>query len=104
MVLERLLKLDTLYVLLILDLFLHVLVPLQQFVVLRLPELESLIQIGLQLLLQSIHLILLLLDKLCLRGDDLLGTLLHVLFTLFRFQFLASYLDFVGLLILLLLR
>ena len=72
LVLECLLELDSLDVLLVLDFFFHVLVPLKQLVMLSLSELESLVEIGLKLLLKSIHLILLLLNQLGLVSNDFL--------------------------------
>ena len=99
MILERLLELDPLNVLLVLDFLLHILVPLQKFVVFSLSELKSLVQVSLQLLLESIHLILLLLDELGLGSNDLLGAFLHVLLSFFVLEFLAPYLNLMGLLI-----
>ena len=64
LILERLLELDSLNVLLVFDFFFHVLVSLQQLIVLSLSQLESLIQIRLKLLLEGIHLVLLLLNQL----------------------------------------
>lgn len=103
MILERLLELDPLNVLLVLNFLLHILVPLQKFVVLGLPELKSLVQVGLKLLLECVHLVLLLLDELGLGSNDLLGAFLHVLLPLFGLQFLAPYLNLMCLLILFLL-
>jgi len=64
--------------------------------VLSLPELESLVQVGLELLLESVHLVLLLLDELGLSRDDLLVSVLHVLLALVDLHLLASHLDLVG--------
>mmetsp|Transcript_13827 Transcript_13827/g.23587 ORF Transcript_13827/g.23587 Transcript_13827/m.23587 type:complete len:223 (+) Transcript_13827:20-688(+) len=94
--LEVLLEPDSLEVLLVLDLLLHVLVSLEQLVVLSLPELESLVEVGLELLLESVHLVLLLLDELGLSRDDLLVSVLHVLLALVDLHLLASHLDLVG--------
>lgn len=104
LVLEGLLELETLDVLLVLNLLLDILISLEEFVVLRLSQLQSLIQVGFQLFLQGIHLILLLLNQLGLSGDDLLGSLLHVLFPLFGLHLNGNLLDLVSFLILLLLR
>jgi len=70
---------------------------------LSLPELQPLVQVRLELLFESIHFILLLLDQFGLRGNDLLLSLLHVLFSLLGLQFLAPDLNLVRVLILLLL-
>ena len=99
MVLERLLELDSLNVLLVLNFLLHILVSLQQFVVLCLTQLQPLVQVRLQFLFQSVHFILLFLDQLGFGSDDLLRSLLHVLFTLLGLQLLALDLDLVRLLI-----
>lgn len=102
MVLESLLELDSLNILLVLNFFLDVLVSLQQFVMLSLTKLESLIQVCLQFFLQSIHLILLFLDELGLSCNDLFRSFFHVFFPLFSLKFLTPDLDLMGLLILLL--
>jgi len=99
LVLESFLKLDSLNVLLILDFLLDVLVSLKQLVVLCLSELQSLIQIGLKLLLQGVHFILLFLDEFGLGIDDLLLPLLHILLSLLTLQLLAPNLNLVCLLI-----
>ena len=89
MVHESALKLLELDLLLVLDLFLHILVPLQKLVVLSLPELKTLIQIRLELFLECIHFVLLLLDKLSLGRNNLLVTGLHVRLALMDLHFLA---------------
>jgi len=99
LVLESFLKLDSLNVLLILDFLLDVLVSLKQLVVLCLSELQSLIQIGLKLLLQGVHFILLFLDEFGLGIDDLLLPFLHILLSLLTLQLLAPNLNLVCLLI-----
>ena len=96
---ESALELDSLDVLLVFDLLLHVLVSLEQLVVLSLTELQSLVQIGLELLLESVHLVLLLLDQLGLGSDDLLVSFLEVSLPLLSLELLASNLDLVGLLV-----
>jgi hypothetical protein len=104
MVHESALKLLELDLLLVLDLFLHILIPLQKLVVLCLPELKTLIQVRLELFLECIHFVLLLLDKRCFGGNNFLVPHLHVGLTLGRLLLLAADLDLVRLLILLLLR
>lgn len=99
MVLECLFELDALDVLLVLDLLFNVLVALKELVMLGLSELQPLIQVSLELLLQSIHLILLLLYELRLGGDDLLVALLHVRLALVGLHLLACDLDLMSLLI-----
>jgi hypothetical protein len=98
-VLERTLELDTLNVLLVLNFLLDVLVALQKLVVLGLSELQALVKVGLKLLFERVHLILLLLDEFSLGSDNLLMSLLHVLLALFSLKLLASDLDLMGLLI-----
>jgi len=71
---------------------------------LGLSKLQPLVEVGLELLFKSIHFILLLLDQFGLRGNDLLLSLLHVLFSLVGLQFLAPNLDLVCVLILFLFR
>ena len=83
LVLKGFLELDALDVLLVFDFLLDVLVSLEQFVVLGLPQLESLVQVGLQFLLEGVHFVLLLLNKLGLRGNNFLLSLFHVFLTLF---------------------
>lgn len=50
-------------ILLVLNLFLDILVALKQLVVLRLPQLEALVQVCLEFLFERVHLVLLLLDQ-----------------------------------------
>lgn len=95
-------ELDSLDFLLVFNLLLHVLVPLQKLVVLGFSELQSFIEVALELLFERVHLILLLLDELGLCGDDLLMSFLHVLFPLLAFQVLALNLGFMRILIILL--
>ena len=97
------LELGLLDVLLVLDLLLDILVALQQLVVLRLSQLEAFVQVGLELLLKRVHLVLLLLNQSCFGGNDLLVAIQHICFPLVRLHFLALNLDLVRLLILLLL-
>ena len=59
MVLEGFLKLNSFNVLLVFDFLFNILISLKKFVVLGFSQLKSLIQISLELLLKSIHLILL---------------------------------------------
>lgn len=99
LVLESFLELNALEILLVFNLFLYVLISLQKLIVLRLSQLESLVQVGLKLFLQGVHFILLLLNELALSGNDLLGTLLHVFFSLLRLQVQADLLDLVSFLI-----
>lgn len=100
---ELLLKLDSLNVLLVFNLLLDVLVSLEQLVVLSFSQLESLVEVGLEFLLQSIHLVLLLLNQLSLSSDDLLLSLLHVLLSFLDLKLLSLLLDLVSLGVLLLL-
>jgi hypothetical protein len=102
-VLESTLELNTLNVLLVLDFLLHVLVALQKLVVLSLSQLEALVKVGFKLLFERVHLVLLSLDEFSLGSNDFLMSFLHVLLTLFSLKFLASDLNLMGLLILLLL-
>ena len=97
------LELGLLDVLLVLDLLLDILVALEQLVVLRLSQLETFVQVGLELLLKRVHLVLLLLNQSCFGGDDLLVATQHICFPLVCLHFLALDLDLVRLLILLLL-
>ena len=99
MVLKSPLELDALNVLLVLNLLLHVLVSLQELVVLGLSQLESLVQVRLELLLESVHLVLLLLDELGLGSDNLLVAILHVSLALLSLQLLAADLNLVSLLV-----
>ena len=99
MVLESTLELDTLNVLLVLNLLLDVLVALKKLVVLSLSQLEALVEIGLELLFERVHLVLLLLNEFSLLSDDLLMSLLHVLLALVSLKLLASNLNLMSLLI-----
>jgi hypothetical protein len=58
-----------------------------------LPQLKSLVQISLQLLLQSIHLICLFLHQLSFTREDLLLSIPHVLLSLLLLLLLTNYLD-----------
>ena len=99
MVLESTLELDTLNVLLVLNLLLDVLVALKKLVVVSLSQLEALVEIGLELLFERVHLVLLLLNEFSLLSDDLLMSLLHVLLALVSLKLLASNLNLMSLLI-----
>ena len=59
-------------------------------------QLQSLVEVSLELLLESIHLILLLLDEFGLRGDDFLMSLLHVLLSFLNLKLLAHHLHLMG--------
>jgi hypothetical protein len=98
-VLESTLELDTINVLLVLNFLLHVLVALKELVVLGLSELETLVKVGLELLFERVHLVLLLLNEFSFLSDDFLMSLLHVLLTLLSLKLLASDLDLMSLLI-----
>jgi hypothetical protein len=63
--------------------------------VLCLSQLQALVKVGLELLLERIHFVLLLLDELGLGSDDFLVTLLHVLLPLIDLEVLAFALDLV---------
>jgi len=71
--------------------------------VLSLTKLQSLVQVRFQFLFKGVHLILLLLNELSLVSNNLLRSFLHVPFTLFGLQLLASDLNLMCLLILFLL-
>jgi hypothetical protein len=92
---HRFFELDSLDVLLIFDFLLDILVSLEELVVLRLSQLQALVEVGLELLLECIHFVLLLLDELGLGSDDFLVTLLHVLLSLIDLEVLAFALDLV---------
>lgn len=62
-------------------------------------KLQPLIEVGLELLFESIHFILLLLDQFGFGSNDLLLSFLHVLFSFFPLQFLAPNLNLVRVLI-----
>ena len=101
---EAPLDLDALEVLLVLQLLLHVLVALQQLVVLDLALLEPLVHARLDLLAERVHLVRLLLNQSGLSRDDLLVALLHVAVALLILHLLRLDLDLVRLRILLLPR
>ena len=103
LVLERLLKLNSLDVLLVLNFFFDVLVSLQEFVVFSFSQLQSLVQVCFKLFLKGVHLVLLLLNELWLMCNNLLWPLLHVFFSLLSLKLLASNLNLMSFLILLLL-
>lgn len=88
-----LLELDSIDVLLVLDFLLHVLISLKKLVVLGLSQLQSFVQVSLELLLEGIHLILLLLNEFGLRSDDLLLSFLHVLLSFLDFELLCLLLN-----------
>ena len=88
-----LLELVHLLLLLVLYFLFDVLVSLEKLVVFDLTQLQSFIEFFFQFFLESVHLVLLLLDELGLGSDDLLMSLLHVLFSLNRFQLLKFLLD-----------
>ena len=100
---EGSLELDSLQVLLVLNFLLDILVSLKEFVVFSFSELQPLIEITLELLLESVHLVLLLLDELGLCSDDLLVPLFHVLLSFLDLHLLAPNLDLMGLSVFLLL-
>jgi len=83
------LKLDSLNILLVFNFFFDVLISLEKFVVFSLSQLQSLVQVGLKFLLQSIHLILLLLNELGFSSNDFLVSFLHVLLSLLDLKFLG---------------
>ena len=66
---------------------------------LGLPDLQPLVQVGLELLFKCEHFVLLLGDQLGLGVDDLLLPFGHVLFPLFCLHLPAQHLHLVGLLI-----
>ena len=88
---------------LIFNFFLNVLVSLQKFIVFVFSELQSLIEVSFELLLESIHLVLLPLDEFGLGGNNFLVSFLHVLLSFSDFELLTHHLDLMGLSILLLL-
>ena len=97
-----LLHLDALQVLLVLNLLLLVLVALQKLVVVALAHLKALGHAGLKLLLKCIHLILLLLEKFGLSGENLSVSLLHVSLTFLVLHLVGLLLHLVSILVLLL--
>lgn len=99
MVHEGALELDSLDVLLVFDLLLDILVSLEELVVFGLTKLQSLVQVGLEFLLESVHLIIVLLDKFGLGSNDLFVAILQVSLPFLSLELLASNLDLVGLLI-----
>ncbi len=70
---------------------------------LHLPQLEALVHPGLQLLFESVHLVILLLHEFCLRGEDLLVSRLQIVRSLLFLQLVGPHLDLVGVLVILLL-
>lgn len=86
-------KLDSFDILLVLNFLLDVLVSLEELVMFGLSELKSLVEVGFELLLESVHLVLLLLDQFGLGSDDLLCSLLHVLLSFVVFEILRLHLD-----------
>lgn len=66
-------------------------------------KLQSLVEVAFELLLESIHFILLLLDELGLGGDYLLVPLLHIFFSFLDLKFLTHHLDLMSFSVLLLL-
>lgn len=92
-----LLKLDPFNILLVLNLFFHILISLEKFIVLGFTELQSLIEVTLKLLFKGIHLVLLLLNQLGLGGDDLFVSQLHIFFSFLYFEILACSLDLMSL-------
>jgi hypothetical protein len=99
---HRFFELDSLDVLLILDFLFHILVSLEELVVLGLSQLQSFVKVSLELLLECIHFLLLLCDELGLRSNNFLVTLLHILFSLVNFELLTFRLYLMGLSIILL--
>lgn len=97
-----LLELVHLLLLLVLYFLFDVLVSLKKFVVFDLTQLQSFIEVSFQFLLKSVHLVLLLLDEFGLGSDDLLMSLLHVLFSLCSLKLLTFLLNIMGFLIFLL--
>ena len=94
-IVHRFFELDSFKVLLIFNFFFNVLVPLKKLIVLRFPQLQSLIQISLKFFLKGIHFILLLLYKLGLSCYYLFVTIFHVFFSFFDFHFLSLILNLV---------
>lgn len=101
---EASLDLDAFKVLLVLELLLDVLVPLQQLIVLNFALLEPLVHPRLDLLPKRVHLVGLFLNQCCLGRDDLLVALLHVPVALLVLHLLRLDLHLVGLGVLLLPR
>lgn len=84
---------------LLFDLSFDILVSFEELVVLGLSDLQPLVEVGLQLLLESVHFVLLLGNEFGLGSNDFLLPLVHVFFTLNSFHLLALDLHLVGLLI-----
>lgn len=99
---EASLDLDALKILLVLELLFHVLVALEQLVVLNLALLESLVHASLNLLAKGVHLVGLFLNQSCLGSNDLLVALLHVAIALLILHLLSLNLDLMSFSILLL--
>jgi hypothetical protein len=102
--LEGALPLVVLNVLLVLNLLLHVLVTLQNLVMLDLAQLQALVHAAFQLLLKRVHFVALLAHQVRLAGQNLLVNVHHELFALLLFQVLGARLHDVSLLIVLLFR
>ena len=85
MVLEGSFELDSFNVLLVLNFLLDVLVTLEEFVMFSFSELQTFIKVSLELLLEGVHFILLLLDKLGFSSDDFLVSILHIFFSFLTF-------------------
>lgn len=98
-----LLQLVSLEGLLVFELLLRVLVPLQDLIVLLLAELEALVHLTFQLLAERVHFVLLFLHQLGFHGEDFLVTDLHVRLSLTLLEFVGPLLHLVRLLIVLLL-
>jgi hypothetical protein len=64
--------------------------------VLGLSKLQSLVQVGLELLLEGVHLVLLLLNELGLGSNDLLLSFLHVLLSFLNLKFGCLLLNLMG--------
>ena len=92
-----LVEFDSLQVLLVFELFLDVLVSLEQLVVLMISNLQLLRHKSLLLFSKGMHFILLLLDQFSFSGNNFLVSLVHVLLILISLKFLATDLDLMGL-------
>lgn len=90
------LELGSLNGLLVVNFLLDVLISLKEFVVLGLSKLQSLVQVGLELLLEGVHLVLLLLNELGLGSNDLLLSFLHVLLSFLNLKFGCLLLNLMG--------
>ena len=82
--------LNSFQILLVFNFLFNVLISLQQFIVFLFSDLQSSIQIALELLFQGVHFILLLLNEFGLGGDDFLMSFSHVFFSFLNFQLLAN--------------